>query len=173
LLIAVLAKGIRMTEEPSSLLSAADQYHAGIVVDDPVATMAQLTDLLGYEWADQIGGPITVSLPDGDRQVEMRTWYSKTMPRLEVVQSHPGTVWTRADSGLHHLGYWVDDVPATIAELVGRGYTFEAAGKLPDGQPYWAYLQPPAGSGAAGPRLEIVSRALQPMMERYFETGSV
>lgn len=167
-----------MSEEPASLLSAADQYHAGIVVDDPVATMAQLTDMLGYEWADEIGGRITVSLPDGDRQIEMRAWYSKTTPRLEVVQSHPGTVWTRADSGLHHVGYWAGDVPATIAGLEKRGYTLEAAGKLPDGQPYWAYLQPPAGQapaggGAAGPRLEIVSRTLQPMMERYFETGSV
>jgi hypothetical protein len=162
-----------MSEEFGSPLRAADQYHAGIVVDDPVATMAQLTELLAYEWADQIGGTITVSLPDGDTQIEMRTWYSKTTPRLEVVQSHPGTLWTRADSGLHHVGYWVDDVPATMAELEKRGYAFEAAGKLPDGQPYWAYLQPPAGSGAAGPRLEIVSRTLQPMMEHYFESGSV
>ena len=34
--------------------------------------------------------------------------------------------------------------------------------------PYWAYL-----SASAGPRLEIVSRQLQPMMEHYFATGSV
>lgn len=104
-----LAKMIFMREEPTSLLSAADQYHAGIVVDDPVATMAQLTDVLGYEWADEIGGSITVSVPDGYRQIEMRAWYSMTTPRLEVVQSHPGTVWTRADSRLHHVGYWADD----------------------------------------------------------------
>ncbi|HUN34812.1 MAG TPA: VOC family protein [Trebonia sp.] len=162
-----------MSEEPDSPLSAADQYHVGIVADDPVATMAQLTEVLGYRWADEIGGPITVSLPEGDTQVEMRTWYSRTTPRLEVVKSHPGTVWARADSGLHHVGYWADDVPATIAELEKRGYRFEAAGKLPDGQPYWAYLQAPAVGGAAGPRLEIVSRTLKPMMEHYFETGSV
>jgi catechol 2,3-dioxygenase-like lactoylglutathione lyase family enzyme len=168
-----MAKEVCMSEESDSPLSVADQYHAGIVVADPAATMAQLTDLLGYEWADQMGGTVTVSLPDGDRQIEMRTWYSKTTPRLEVVQSHPGTLWTRADSGLHHLGYWVDDVSATIAELEKRGYTFEAAGKRPDGQPYWAFLRAAAGSGAAGPRLEIVSRTLQPMMERYFETGSL
>jgi Glyoxalase/Bleomycin resistance protein/Dioxygenase superfamily len=168
-----LAKEIFMSEEPTSLLSPGDQYHVGIVVDDPAAIMAELTSVLGYEWADQIGGTVTVSLPDGDRQVEMRTWYSKTAPRLEVVQSHPGTVWTRASSGLHHVGYWVDDVPAIIAALEQRGYAFEAAGRLPDGPPYWAYLRAPAGGGAAGPRLEIVSRTLKPMMEHYFETGSV
>jgi hypothetical protein len=157
-----------MNEEQDSLLSAGDQYHVGIVVDDPAATMAQLTGLLGYEWADPIGGTITVSLPDGDTEIAMRAWYSKTTPRLEVVQSHPGTVWSRADSGLHHFGYWVDDVTATISDLEKHGYSLEAAGKRPDGQPYWAYL-----SGPAGPRLEVVSRQLQPIMEHYFETGSV
>jgi hypothetical protein len=161
-----------MKQESDSPLGAADQYHVGIISDDPAATMAQLTDLLGCQWADEIGGTITVSLPDGDATIEMRAWYSTTTPRLEVVQSHPGTVWTRADSGLHHFGYWVDDVAATTAELEKRGYAFEAAGKLPDGTPYWAYLSP-AGTGPAGPRLEIVSRMIQPMMEHYFATGSV
>jgi hypothetical protein len=157
-----------MIRESDSQLNAADQYHVGIVADDPAATMAQLTQLLGYEWCDQIGGTIPVALPGGDVTVEMRTWYSKTTPRLEVVQSHPGTVWTPASSGLHHFGYWVDDVAAAITTLEVNGYTFEAAGKLPDGAPYWAYL-----SASAGPRLEIVSRQLQPMMEHYFATGSV
>jgi hypothetical protein len=155
------------------LLAAADQYHAGIVSDDPAATMAQLSEVLGCAWGEPMGGIITVGLPGGDATLEMRTWYSTTTPRLEVVQSHPGTVWSRADSGLHHLGYWVDDVAATIAALEARGYEFEAAGKRPDGVPYWAYLRGPAAVHAAVPRLEIVSRQLQPIMERYFATGKV
>jgi hypothetical protein len=163
--------------DQGSLPKAHDHYHAGIVSDDPAATMARLTKLLGYQWADPIGGPVSVSFPgdpredgskDGDTTVEIRAWYSVTTPRLEVVQSIPGTVWSRADSGLHHFGYWVDDVAATIDALEAGGYVREAVGKLPDGQPYWAYLSSPAG-----PRLEVVSRQLQPMMERYFTTGSV
>src|SRR5579862_9296441 len=47
----------------TAVIAAADQYHAGIVVDDPAATMAQLTELLGYEWCDPIGGTVTVGLP--------------------------------------------------------------------------------------------------------------
>jgi hypothetical protein len=166
-------KELSMAEESGSLPRAADQYHVGIIADDPAATMAQLTQLLGYEWCDPIGGTITVGTPSGDITLEARTWYSRTTPRLEVAQSHPGTVWTPADSGLHHIGFWVDDVAATIAELEQRGYVFEAAGKRPDGVPYWAYLIGPAGTAAAGPRLEIVSRQLQPMMEHYFATGSI
>jgi len=157
------------------LLNAEDQYHVGIVSDDPAATMARLTESLGYQCADLIGGPVSVSLPgkdggygDKDTTVEIRAWYSVTTPRLEVVQSIPGTVWSRADSGLHHLGYWVDDLGATIDALEAEGYAREAVGKLPNGQPYWAYL-----SGPTGPRLEVVSRQLQPIMEHYFTTGSV
>ena len=159
--------------ERGPLIAAADQYHVGIIVDDPAATMAKLTDLLGYQWADQIGGQVTVSLPDGDTVIETRAWYSMTTPRLEVVQAIPGTLWSRASSGIHHFGYWVDDVAATIKALEAAGYVLEAAGKRPDGQPYWAYLCGPAESAAAGPRLEVVSRQLQPTMERYFATGSV
>jgi len=128
------------------LLDAEDHYHVGIVSDDPAATMARLTELLGYQWADPIGGPVSVSLPgadgkdgggeDRDTTVEIRAWYSVTTPRLEVVQSIPGTVWSRADSGLHHFGYWVDDVAATIEALEAEGYGREAVGKLPNGQPY-------------------------------------
>ena len=139
-----------MNEESSSPLNVADQYHVGIVADDPAATMAQLSQLLGYEWCDEIGGTITVGLTGGDATVEMRTWYSKTTPRLEVVQSHPGTVWTPSDSGLHHFGYWVDDVAVTIIALEAKGYLFEAAGKLPDGTPYWAYLSAPAARAPPG-----------------------
>lgn len=151
------------------LLKADDQYHVGLVSDDPAATMSELTGLLGYVWAEAIGGPVTVSLPGGDMTVEIRAWYSVTTPRLEVVQSIPGTVWSRADSGLHHFGYWVDDVAAAIGALEARGYAREAVGTMPNGQPYWAYLS----SSAGGPRLEVVSRQLQPMMERYFTTGKV
>lgn len=163
---------------PAPLLAAVDQYHVGIVSDDPAATMAWLTGVLGCAWGEPLSGVITAALPGGDTTIEMRTWYSTTTPRLEVVQSHPGTVWSPADSGLHHMGYWVDDVPATITALQARGYEFEAAGKRPDGVPYWAYLhgpaeRGPAGAGPAVPRLEIVSRQLQPIMERYFATGKV
>jgi hypothetical protein len=157
------------TAEPDAGMTAADQFHIGIVVDDPASAMSDLTALFGYEWCDQLGGPVAVSLPSGDTTIQLQAWYSKSEPRLEIVQSIPGTVWTpAAGSGVHHLGYWVDDVAAGSAELERRGYAVEAVGRRPDGVPYWAYHRSPAG-----PRVELVSRKLRPTLESYFATGSV
>lgn len=157
------------TAEPHVGMTPEDQFHIGVIVDDPKSTMADLTALFGYEWCDEIGGSVTASLPTGDINIELRAWYSKSEPRLEIVQSIPGTVWTQVEnSGIHHLGYWVDDVATASAALEARGYPVEVVGKRPDGAAYWAYHRSPSG-----PRIELVSRLLRPTMEGYFASGSV
>jgi hypothetical protein len=40
----------------------------------------------------------------------MKRAHSGSDPRLELLQTVPNTVWTPADSGVHHIGYWSDDV---------------------------------------------------------------
>jgi hypothetical protein len=138
-------------------VKAVDQFHAGIVTDDLDTTIAELTDQFGYEWAPEIALPNPVSLPDRDVVLDLRFRYSVTTPRLEIIQTIPGTMWRPAEgSGIHHLGYWSDDVPADCAALEARGYTREAAGKQDDGSIYWAYLR-----RGDGPRIELVSRALE------------
>ena len=150
-------------------MKPADQFHVGIVVDDVAATLAELSALFGYEWCEEIGGRSPVQLPTGDTELDIRAWYSRSTPRLEIVASIPGTVWTPAEgSGVHHLGYWSDDVAADSAELVRRGFAAEAVGRRPDGDPYWAYHR-----GPRGPRIELVARVLQPTMEQLFATGRI
>jgi hypothetical protein len=151
-------------------MKAADQFHLGLVVDDFEETLARLSALFGYEWCDEMGGPTNVTLPDGEIQLPLRFAYSMTVPRLEIIRSVPGNqIWQpAAGSGIHHLGYWSDDVPADSAELTRQGYDIEAAGTGPDGVPYWAYHR-----GASGPRIELVSRKVQPSLERYWATGKV
>jgi hypothetical protein len=148
---------------------AADQFHAGIVVDDVEAALADLTDLFGYRWCERISVTTPVVLPAGDAAVDLSFAYSMSTPRLEVIQSVPGTLWTPVPgSGIHHLGYWSDDLAADSALLSQRGYEAEASGVRPDGVPYWAYHRRPGG-----PRIEIVSRELQPNLEQYWATGSI
>ena len=53
-------------------MKASDQFHLGIVVDDLEGTLAQLTELFGYEWAPEIGGPTPVVLPSGPATPELR-----------------------------------------------------------------------------------------------------
>ncbi|MFF5141491.1 VOC family protein [Streptomyces sp. NPDC013157] len=144
-----------------------DQFHVGLVVDDIAAAAAELTAVFGHRWCEELGAPARVSLPGGDAVLDLRSTYSMSVPRVELVRSVPGTLWQpAADSGIHHLGYWSDDVAADSAELARRGYASEAVGRRPDGTPYWAFLH-----GEAGPRIELVARTLRPVLERYWTTG--
>jgi len=148
-------------------MNAAEQFHVGIVVDDFETTLGALSELFGYEWCDEIGGQTTVTLPGGDAVLDLRFAYSMTLPRLEIIRSLPGTLWEpAAGSGIHHLGYWSDDVRGDSDQLVRRGWEAEAIGRRPNGEPYWAYHR-----NTSGPRIELVSRALQPVLGRYWATG--
>jgi hypothetical protein len=150
-------------------MNAHDHFHIGIVVDDFETTLEMLAALFGYRWCDEIGGPTPVTLPQGPAVLELKFTYSMTSPRVEVIRSVPGTLWTPvAGSGIHHVGYWSDDVAGDSAELGRRGFVTEATGMDPDGAPYWAFHSRPAG-----PRIELVSRAVQPALERYWTSGTL
>jgi hypothetical protein len=150
-------------------MRAQDQFHLGIVVEDFETTLAVFADLFGYEWCDEIGGPTPVTLPTGDAVLDLRFAYSKTSPRLEIIRSLPGTPWVpAAGSGIHHVGYWSDDVPGDSRELVRRGFATEASGTGADAVPYWTYQR-----SATGLRIELISRALQPALEHYWATGTL
>jgi len=146
----------------------ADQFHLGIVVDDLDAGLAELSALFGYEWCPQIAVQTPVVLPETDIMLDLRFTYSVTTPRVEVIQSVPGTPWVPVPgSGLHHAGYWSDDPAADAALLVSQGYADEARGMDADGSPAWTYHRSPSGL-----RIELVSRRLQPGLEQYWASGS-
>ena len=143
-----------------------DLYHTGIVVEDFEGALAWLTTVAGYRWCEEFALEQSVWTPDGERTVPIRFTYSMDEPRLEVIESVTGTVWVPPDSGIHHLGYWCDDVGREIEALTGRGMAVEVRAPMPDGSTLWAYCR-----GATGPRIELVSRTLEPLMARWFATG--
>ncbi len=148
-------------------MRAEDQFHSGIVVDNREEAQAELTELFGYQWCEPIAVATPVTLPDGDTVIDLEFAYSVSAPRLEVIQSIPGTLWTPVPgSGIHHLGFWSDDVSADSAQLSRYGYAAEAAGTRPGGDPHWAYHRAPGRV-----RIEIVSRLLQPALEQYWASG--
>jgi hypothetical protein len=145
-------------------VKATNQFHVGIVVDDFESALIELSELFGYEWCPEFNGTVPVTLPAGTTSIDLRFAYSRTTPRLEIVRSIPGTVWMPADgSGIHHAGYWSDDVATDSATLERRGYAREAAGTNPDGTAAWAYHR-----SAAGPRIELVDRRLEPGLEQMW-----
>jgi hypothetical protein len=146
-------------------MRAEDQFHVGLVVEDFEATMAELSSSFGYDWCAEVGGPIPVVLPTGPAVLDLRCAYSKTAPRLEIVRRIPGTLWdTAACAGIHHVGYWSDDVDADSAELESQGFVTEATRMAPDGTLFFAFHR----SSATGFRIELVSRKAQPGLEQYW-----
>ena len=104
-------------------MKATDQFHVGIVVDDLDAALAELTELFGYQWCPQMAVRTPVLLATGETELDLRFTYSATTPRVEVIQSRPGTLWIPASgSHIHHLGYWSDDVAADAVQLAERGH---------------------------------------------------
>ncbi|MEV4235513.1 MULTISPECIES: VOC family protein [unclassified Nocardia] len=144
-------------------MKAEDQFHIGIVATDFEATVATLSAVLASEWGPEIGGPVAVHLPDGEQAVvELKCRYSTTVPRLEVVRSVAGTLWEPVgEAGIHHIGYWSDDVAADTAELVRHGYVTEATRPADAGRLFFAFLR-----GANGFRVELVDRAAEPDLAR-------
>jgi hypothetical protein len=141
----------------------------GIVAYDLEAALAEMTDLFGYEWCSLLSVETPVVLADGELSLGLTFAYSKSTPRIEVIQSIPGTLWVpAATSGVHHLGYWSDDVAADAERLTSRGYAAEATGLRPDGEAVWAYHR-----SASGPRIELVSRQLRAGLEQYWESTLV
>ena len=143
-----------------------DLYHTGLVVDDLDATMRWFTDVAGYAWCEPFAGEQVVQLPGGERTLMMRGVYSLSEPRLELVGMVPDTLWQPTNAGVHHLGYWSDDVDRDVAMLVANGAQLEARSLLPDGSSLWAYCR-----AASGQRIEFVSRMLEPAMSAWWATG--
>lgn len=148
-------------------MKGADQFHVGIVVDDLDAALSELTDLFGYAWCPQLAVETPVRLPTADIMLDLRFTYSATTPRVEVIRSVPGTPWVPATgSGLHHVGYWSDDLEGDAARLVARGYAEEAKGVRDDGAAVWSYHR-----SAHGPRIELVSREIEPGLTQYWASA--
>ncbi|QFG25008.1 VOC family protein [Actinomadura sp. WMMB 499] len=140
-------------------MKAEDQFHVGVVVDDVEAALAEYA-VLGHRWTAELGGPTPVRTSSGETVLNLRCVYSTTTPRMEIVGRVPGTLWEPAASGVHHVGYWSDDVAADRAELESHGYVLEAERVGPDGVPSFAFCRSPAGL-----LVELVSRASQPGLE--------
>jgi hypothetical protein len=84
-----------------------------------------------------------------------------------VIKSVPGTLWVPASgSGVHHVGYWSDQLEDDGRALVSHGYVEEARGVHADGTVVWAYHR-----SANGPRIELVSRQIQAGLEHYWSSA--
>lgn len=141
-------------------LKAEDLFHLGVVTDDLTTTQSEFSQLFGYEWGPEVGGEVAVTLPTGEQVVDLLCAFSITEPRIELVRSAPLPLW-EAVPGIHHLGYWSDDVDADRDEFAGQGYSTEATRLAPDGSLFFAFMRSPSGL-----LLEFVTRVAEPGMSQ-------
>jgi len=138
-----------------------DLFHTGIVVDDLEAAKEELGRSLGLTWRDG-GADVRLTDADGVRTVHTAYVLSIEGPHhVELVQAIEGTLWTALAPGhAHHVGYWVDDVPAAAAELVRLGSEQVASIAIKDGRPPMCTYH----RSRTGLYLEVVDRALRPVL---------
>ena len=147
---------------------AGPPYHVAVVVADLDRAMGELGELLGVTWHDPFGGEGYQLLHGVQVEATSRVTYSREgPPYLELLQQCSGTVW--AETGLHHIGIWVDDFKAESARFAEKGAPLEAVGVTADGA-WTAGCYHRTGDGI---RIELVDIGRSgPKLARYLSGGS-
>lgn len=143
-------------------------FHTGVLTPDLDAAMAFYSRTLGLTFAEpqQLSDFPVWTPATGLVHVEDRFTYSIDGPmHLELQCGTPGSIFDPALSRGDHIGFWVSDLPRSVADLTAGGWKLTGAGGRPeDGYGPFAYLEPVAG----GMAIELVSDALQPVFTRWW-----
>jgi catechol 2,3-dioxygenase-like lactoylglutathione lyase family enzyme len=143
-----------------------DQFHTGFVVRDLEATIEGLRDVLRLRWTAVQHVDVDAWAANGRLRTPIRFVYSVEEPHIELIEAKAGTLWTAAgDLGLHHLGFWVDDLVAEAARLEELGLVRELTGASDeDLDPHLVTYH----RHKTGLRIELVDRVLVPSMEQLW-----
>jgi catechol 2,3-dioxygenase-like lactoylglutathione lyase family enzyme len=142
-------------------LLGGEPYHVGIVVPDLAAGMETYGRLFGMQWGQRMGSTMLVELSGVAQHLAMDAVYSKSGPvRVELCKEIPGTLWA-SGSGIHHLGFWCDDVVASSEALIDAGYPLEAALFMAADQPRFVAMH----RGPQGLFVELVASSIRQFME--------
>jgi catechol 2,3-dioxygenase-like lactoylglutathione lyase family enzyme len=151
-------------------LELTDLFHVGIVVHDLDDAMGRYGELGIGPWAT-----FDAEMPGVFRGREIvvgaRVAFAESGPAyLELVQPTKGE-WTASvflaerGEGAYHVGYWVDDLEATMARAVGIGYTIDVVSDRGG----FAYL---GADRSAGMHIELVSVRNRPAIEQLVADAS-
>lgn len=145
-------------------------YHAGFVVPDLEAAVADFEVKLGYTF----NPPVTLEVHEIEDRLsgitgpaEMRVTYTKQGPfRLEVIEAHGQGVFAPGGPGVHHLGVWESDPPGRLRQLEAGGDPVDAVLRQGDGSISVIYARSVA---LPATRIEYVSAAQRERLERWFD----
>ncbi len=139
-------------------------HHMAIVTPDIRETMRSLGAVFGLSWTEPWTGRIPIEADGQLSSPEVTFTNSKQgPPHIELIQAIPGTVWVPG-VGLHHIGFWADDVATQANDLLARGFSIEVIGQGSQ----FAYLRTPEGF-----RFELVDAAARPDFARWIAGGTL
>jgi hypothetical protein len=148
-------------------------YHVGYVVDDIEIAMAHYSKALGLTWAVVTPRSLRVvaSGSDTPQSVELLATYSvQGPPYVELIQELSGGVWGSGALRLDHLGYWVDDLAGSFAQLRADG--LDASVQAVDEHDCPIRFSYQRASSDSGPWIELVDRAVRPGLMAWVNGGS-
>ncbi|BDU00078.1 MULTISPECIES: VOC family protein [Nocardia] len=99
----------------------AELHHVGIVVDDVEAGAAALHRLYGVDVTVFDESVFTCRIEGVAQQTVQRMGLSAGPPHVELLRTIPGSPIWQPTTGIHHLGFVVEDVATASAELARRG----------------------------------------------------
>jgi catechol 2,3-dioxygenase-like lactoylglutathione lyase family enzyme len=110
-------------------------WHIGIAVPDLEQGKNELSEVFGLRWRPDRVRKLTLADAAGQpHEVECHVAFSLGGPfAVEVWQAIAGTPLDIPESGgVHHIGYWVDDLAAEAKRLDALGFpSYATAGRTP------------------------------------------
>jgi catechol 2,3-dioxygenase-like lactoylglutathione lyase family enzyme len=110
-------------------------WHIGIAVPELEKGKKELGEVFGLDWRPTRVRKLTLADAAGrPHEVECHVAFSLGGPfAVEVWRAIPGTpLDIPASGGVHHIGYWVDDLAAEAKRLDALGYpSFTTVGPTP------------------------------------------
>ncbi|MFD3519843.1 VOC family protein [Streptomyces sp. NPDC058653] len=100
-------------------------WHVGVAVEDLEEGKREFGEVFGLSWRPTRVRALTLTDAVGaDHEVECQVTFSEGGPfAVELWESIPGTpLEAPRGGGVHHIGYWVDDLARENARLSALGF---------------------------------------------------
>ncbi len=149
-------------------------FHVGLLVTDLAEAMDEIGESAGVTWASPRDWPMDVWLPDrGNISMEIALTFSceaQGSMRLEIIQGSAGTPVDPAQgTGVHHIGYFVDDPAVETERLLAAGGSLVMAAASPDdGYGRFTYVRT-----ASGMLVEPVAISSRERFEAWWAGGEL
>lgn len=137
-----------------------DLFEIGLIVPNLEEAIEQFHRVFGYTFTLILDGVLPTRDEAGETVPPMRMAVSRETPQLELLEAAPGThLVPPKGTGLHHLGYYVDDLEGDSKRLSAMGIPFARGGFADDKFPAgWVYHEM-----ADGTVIELVDRQTAPL----------